>query len=100
MGNERRSYLLIHLFLSLEETKNETMTHARALRCPPILHSTSSLLQKPQFRSELQLTQQKTLTFPDSFVANSQVTQFWSIYAGHGYPVPSRTCPCVKKSCI
>lgn len=35
MGNERRSYLLIHVFLSLEETKNETMTHARASRCPP-----------------------------------------------------------------
>ena len=79
MGNERRSYLLIHVFLSLEETKNETMTHTRASRCPPILYSTSSLLRKPQFHSELQLTQQKTLTFPDSFIANSQVTQVWSV---------------------
>lgn len=79
MGNERRSCLLIHLVLSLEETKNETTTLARPSHCSPILRSTSSFLQKPQFHSELQLTQLKTLTFPDSFVANSQVAQFWSM---------------------
>ena len=29
--------------------------------------------------AQSEITQQKTLTFPDSFVANSQVTQFWSM---------------------
>lgn len=80
MGNERRSCLLIHLVLSLEETKNETILSRRL----PDLHTVPFyadflLPAKTSVSLRATTTQLKRINLPDSFVANSQVAQFWSM---------------------